>query len=112
MPKSVVHIPISDPKDCYARQYPLGINSHKEIEKQIKEWLENKKVERCKPSSVFHSPLLLAVGKKDENNNVTKLRNCCDLRKTNAAIDKNYHENLAIPRIHERVSASARIVCK
>ncbi|KAG1111288.1 hypothetical protein G6F42_015073 [Rhizopus arrhizus] len=114
MPESVVHIPISDPKDCYARQYPLAINAHKEIEKQIKEWLANKIVERCKPSSVFHSPLL-AVGKKDENNNVTKLRICCDLRKINAAIDKDYHENLAIPKIQEifeRVSASARIMSK
>ncbi|KAI8639104.1 hypothetical protein BD408DRAFT_472713, partial [Parasitella parasitica] len=114
MPESVVHIPISDPKDCYARQYPLAINAHKEIEKQIKEWLECKIVERCKPSSVFHSPLL-AVGKKDENNNVTKLRICCDLRKINAAIDKDYHENLAIPKIQEifeRVSSSARIISK
>ncbi|CEP06855.1 hypothetical protein, partial, partial [Parasitella parasitica] len=114
MPESVVHIPISDPKDCYARQYPLAINVHKEIEKQIQEWLQNKIVERCKPSSVFHSPLL-AVGKKDENNDVTKLRICCDLRKINAAIDKDYHENLAIPKIQEifeRVSANARIISK
>ncbi|KAL9537680.1 hypothetical protein PS6_011710, partial [Mucor atramentarius] len=43
MPESVVHIPILDPKDySYARQYPLAIDAHKEIEKQIKEWLENK----------------------------------------------------------------------
>lgn len=114
MPESEVHIPISNPKDCYVRQYPLAINAYKEIDKQIKEWLENKIVERCKPSSVFHSPLL-AVGKKDENNNVTKLRICCDLRKINAAIDDNYHENLAVPKIHEifeRVSANARIISK
>ncbi|CEP08960.1 hypothetical protein, partial, partial [Parasitella parasitica] len=27
MPESVVHIPISNPKDCYTRQYPLAINA-------------------------------------------------------------------------------------
>ncbi|KAI8635780.1 hypothetical protein BD408DRAFT_407651 [Parasitella parasitica] len=113
MPESVVHIPISYPKDCYARQYPLAINAHKEIEKQIKEWLECIIVERCKPSSVFYSPFLAVLAKKDENNNVPKLRICCDLRKINAAIDKDYHENLAIPKVQdifEKVSSSARII--
>ncbi|CEP07940.1 hypothetical protein [Parasitella parasitica] len=106
MPESVIHIPISDPKDCCARQYPLAINVHKEIEKQIHEWLQNKIVKRCKPSSDFHSPLL-AVGKKDESNDVTKLRIRCDLRKIN--------ENVAIPEIQEifeRVSANACIISK
>ena len=114
MPESEVHVPISNPKDCYVRQYPLAINSHVEIDRQIKEWLENKIVERCKPSSVFHSPLI-TVKKKDENNQLTKLRVCCDLRRINAAIDENYHENYAVPKIHEifeRVSANAKIISK
>ncbi|KAK4510556.1 40S ribosomal protein mrp2, mitochondrial [Mucor velutinosus] len=114
MPESVVHVPISNPKDCFIRQYPLSINSHAEIDKQIKEWLQNKIVERCKPSSVFHSPLI-TVTKKDENDQPTKLRVCCDLRRINASIDDNYHENYAVPKIHEifeRVSSSARIISK
>jgi len=114
MPESEVHVPISNPKDCYVRQYPLAINSHVEIDRQIKEWLQNKIVERCKPSSVFHSPLI-TVKKKDENNQLTKLRVCCDLRRINAAIDENYHENYAVPKIHEifeRVSANAKIISK
>ncbi|KAG1090832.1 hypothetical protein G6F42_019589 [Rhizopus arrhizus] len=67
---------------------------------------------RCKPSSVFHSPLI-TVKKKDENDQLTKLRVCCDLRRINAAIDENYHENYAVAKIHEifeQVSSSARII--
>ncbi|GAN11418.1 conserved hypothetical protein [Mucor ambiguus] len=114
MKESVVQIPIDDPSDCFVRQYPLPVNAHTEIKAQLKEWIDNGVVQRTKPSSVFHSPLL-CVPKKDLNGKPTKLRICCDLRRINAAISKNYHENYAVPKINEifdKVSANARIISK
>ena len=114
MKESIVQIPIDDPSDCFVRQYPLPANAHNEIKAQLKEWLENGIVEKTIPSSVYHSPLL-CVPKKDLNGKPTKLRICCDLRKINAAISQNYHENYAVPKINEifdRVSANARIISK
>ncbi|KAG2195429.1 hypothetical protein INT46_008462 [Mucor plumbeus] len=114
MQESIVHIPIDDPSDCFVRQYPLPVNAHTEIKAQLKEWLENGIVKRTVPSSTYHSPLL-CVPKKDLNGKPTKLRICCDLRKINAAIPRNYHENYAVPKINEifdRVSANARIISK
>ena len=94
MPESEVHVPMSNPKDCFVRQYPPSINSFAKIDKQIKKWLQKKIVERCKPSSGFHSPLI-TVKKKDKYDQLTKLRVCCDLRRIDdAAIDENYHINL------------------
>lgn len=114
MKESVVQIPIDDPSDCFVRQYPLPVNAHNEIKAQLKEWIDNGIVQRTKPSSVYHSPLL-CVPKKDLNGKPTKLRICCDLRKINAAISKKYHENYAVPKINEifeKVSANAHIISK
>ena len=114
MKESIVQIPIDNPSDCFVRQYPLPVNAHNEIKDQLKEWLENGIVKKTIPSSVYHSPLL-CVPKKDLNGKPTKLRICCDLRKINAAISSNYHENYAVPKISEifdRVSANASIISK
>ncbi|KAG1107564.1 hypothetical protein G6F42_016325 [Rhizopus arrhizus] len=114
MEESVVRIPIDGPSDCFVRQYPLPLNAHNEIKKPLKEWLDNGVVEKTKPSAVYHLPLL-CVPKKDLNGKPTKLRICCDLRKINAAISTNYHENFAVPKIEEifeKVSANARIISR
>ncbi|GAN11884.1 hypothetical protein MAM1_1196c11506 [Mucor ambiguus] len=102
MPESVVKIKISDPNDCFVRQYPLAVNANAEIKSQLEEWLKDGIVERTKPDPTFHSPLL-AVPKRDPHTGKTsKLRICCDLRRINAAIsDKNCHENFAVPKIDE-----------
>jgi hypothetical protein len=56
----------TDVNNCYVWQYPLPVHAKAEIEKQLKDWLNNGIVEKAKTSAIFHSPLL-AVPKKDEN---------------------------------------------
>ncbi|CEP09775.1 hypothetical protein [Parasitella parasitica] len=114
MPEAVVKIKISDPSSCFVRQYPLPVNADAEIKVQLEQWLKDGIVERTKPDSTFHSPLL-AVPKRDPlTGKTTKLRICCDLRRINAAIsDKDCHENYAVPKIDEifkRVAGHANIV--
>jgi hypothetical protein len=114
MPESVVKIKITNPSNCFVRQYPLAINAHAEIKVQLEQWLKDGIVEKTKPDPSFHSPLL-AVPKRDPiTGKTTKLRICCDLRKINAAIsDDDCHENFAIPKIHEifgKVSGRANII--
>jgi transposase InsO family protein len=114
IPESIVKIPMKSDTNCYVRQYPLPVHAKAEIEKQLKDWLDNGIVEKAKPSSRFHSPLL-AVPKKDENDKLTKLRICCDLRKINASISEDLQENFAVPKITEifdRVSKKAKIMSK
>jgi transposase InsO family protein len=114
IPESIVKIPMKSGANCYVRQYPLPVHAKAEIEKQLKEWLDNGIVEKSKPSARFHSPLL-AVPKKDENDKLTKLRICCDLRKINASISEDLQENFAVPKITEifdRVSKKAKIMSK
>ena len=114
MPESVVKIKITNPNNCFVRQYPLAINAHAEIKIQLEQWLKDGIVEKTKPDPTFHSPLL-AVPKRDPfTGKATRLRICCDLRKINAAIsDDDCHEKFAIPKIHEifgRVSGRANII--
>jgi hypothetical protein len=114
IPESIVKIPMKNVANCYVRQYPLPVHAKAEIEKQLKEWLDNGIVEKAKPSAKFHSPLL-AVPKKDENDKLTKLRICCDLRKINSSISEDLQENFAVPKITEifdRVSKKAKIMSK
>ncbi|KAG1119078.1 hypothetical protein G6F42_013051 [Rhizopus arrhizus] len=114
MPESVVKIKISDPSNCFVRQYPLAINANAEIKIQLEEWLKDGIVERAKPNPTFHSPLL-AVPKRDPlTGKTSKLRICCDLRRINAAIsDKDCHENFAVPKIDEifsKVAGNANVI--
>ncbi|KAG2214817.1 hypothetical protein INT46_006609 [Mucor plumbeus] len=114
MPESVVKIKITNPNDCFVRQYPLAINAHAEIKVQLEQWLKDGIVEKTKPDPTFHSPLL-AVPKRDPfTGKATKLRICCDLRRINAAISNDdCHENFAIPKIQEifgKVSGRASII--
>lgn len=114
MPESVVRIKISDPSDCFVRQYPLAVNANAEIKSQLEEWLKDGIVERTKPDPTFHSPLL-AVPKRDPlTGKTSKLRICCDLRRINAAIsDKDCHENFAVPKIDEifsKVVGNANVI--
>lgn len=114
MPESVVKIKISDPSDCFVRQYPLAVNADAEIKIQLEQWLKDGIVERTKPDPTFHSPLL-AVPKRDPlTGKTTKLRICCDLRRINAAIsDKDCHENYAVPKIDEifsKVAGHANVI--
>lgn len=114
MPESVVKIKISDPSNCFVRQYPLPANADAEINTQLEEWLKDGIVERAKPDSTFHSPLL-AVPKRDPlTGKTSKLRICCDLRKINAAIsDQDCQENFAVPKIDEifgKVAGNANVI--
>lgn len=114
MPESVVKIKITNPSNCFVRQYPLAVNANAEIKIQLEQWLKDGIVEITKPDPTFHSPLL-AVPKRDPvTGKQTKLRICCDLRRINAAIsDNDCHENFAIPKIQEifgRVSGRANII--
>ncbi|CEP10697.1 hypothetical protein [Parasitella parasitica] len=109
MPEAVVKIKISDPSNCFVRQYPLPVNADAEIKVQLEQWLKDGIVERTKPDSTFHSPLL-AVPKRDPlTGKTTKFRICCDLRRINAAIsDKDCHENYAVPKIDEIFQKGSR----
>jgi hypothetical protein len=49
MPESVVKIKITNPNDCFVRQYPLAINTHAEIKVQLEQWLKDGIVEKTKP---------------------------------------------------------------
>lgn len=97
MQESVVQIPIDDPSDCFVRQYPLPVNAHNEIKAQLKEWIDNGIVQRTKPSSVYHSPLL-CVPKKDLNGKPTKLRICCDLRRSMLLYQRTIIRIMRFPR--------------
>jgi len=114
MPESIVKIKISDPSDCFARQYPLAVNADDaEIKVQLEQWLKDGIVERTKPDPTFHSPLLTVPKRDPLTGKPSKLRICCDLRRINAAIsDKDCHENFAVPKIDEifsKVTGNANV---
>ncbi|KAG2191017.1 hypothetical protein INT47_001072, partial [Mucor saturninus] len=101
IPESIVRIPIKkDATNCYIRQYPLPYHARPEIKKQLAEWLSSGVVVESKPSNKFNSPLL-AIGKKDENNNLTNTRICLDLRRQNMNIDDSLVEDFAVPNIQD-----------
>lgn len=101
IPESIVKIPIKkDATNCYIRQYPLPYHARPEIKKQLAEWLSSGVVVESKPSNKYNSPLL-AIGKKDENNNLTKTRICLDLRRQNMNIDDSLVEDFAVPNIQD-----------
>ncbi|KAG2191999.1 hypothetical protein INT47_006066 [Mucor saturninus] len=101
IPESIVRIPIKkNASNCYIRQYPLPYHARPEIKKQLAEWLSSGVVVESKPSNRFNSPLL-AIGKKDENNNLTNTRVCLDLRRQNMNIDDSLVEDFAVPNIQD-----------
>lgn len=101
IPESIVKIPIKkDATNCYIRQYPLPYHARPEIKKQLAEWVNSGVVVESKPSNKYNSPLL-AIGKKDENNNLTNTRICLDLRRQNMNIDDSLVEDFAVPNIQD-----------
>lgn len=101
IPESIVRIPIKkDATNCYIRQYPLPYHARPEIKKQLAEWLNSGVVVESKPSNRYNSPLL-AIGKKDENNQLNNTRICLDLRRQNMNIDDSLVEDFTIPNIQD-----------
>ncbi|KAG2228457.1 hypothetical protein INT48_007575, partial [Thamnidium elegans] len=101
IPESIVKIPIKkDATNCYVRQYALPYHARPEIKKQLESWLESGVVVESKPSNKYNSPLL-AIGKKDENNQITATRICLDLRRQNLNIDDSLVENFTVPNIQD-----------
>ena len=115
MKESIVHIPIKkDASNCYVRQYPLPYHARPEIEKQLQEWLDTGVVVECEPSAKHNTPLL-AIPKRDANNNFTKHRIVMDLRRCNLNIDEQNIQDFAVPNIKDifdEVTAKGKVFTK
>ncbi|KAG2191531.1 hypothetical protein INT47_003618 [Mucor saturninus] len=115
MKESIVHIPIKEnATNCYVRQYPLPYHARPEIEKQLQEWLDTGVVVECEPSAKHNTPLL-AIPKRDANNNFTKHRIVMDLRRCNLNIDEKNIQDFAVPNIKDifdEVTAKGQVFTK
>lgn len=111
VPESIIKIPMKENVNCYKRQYKLADRGDQAVKEQIETWLEQGVAVKAPPSGRYNSPLM-TTPKKDEFNQLTKTRVCCDLRIINDNIDHRYQENYAVPKIKEifeRVCAKGKI---
>ncbi|KAG2192313.1 hypothetical protein INT47_007470 [Mucor saturninus] len=116
MPEAIVSIPLKEKTDnMYIKQYPLVYHQLPEIERQIKEWVDEGIVYESVPNPKFNTPLLTVGKKDDQTGQMTKVRVCMDLRRVNANIDDSKTDKLVIPdmeHVFAEVSSPGRVYTK